>query len=196
MTTTNYIAFDLGASSGRTVIGRFDGETLSLEDAHRFENGPTRLLDSIHWNALSLFTEIKSGLAKAAAQLDGNIAAVGVDTWGVDFALLDKSGDMIGNPYHYRDSRNEGMLEAAFELVPRKEIFQQTGIQLNANQYPVPTAGNGPPEPGCAGDCRYPAVYARSVQLLAYRPQNQRILHCQHQPGLQHAAGALGHRLN
>jgi rhamnulokinase len=130
MATTNYIAFDLGASSGRTVIGRFDGETLSLEDAHRFANGPTRLLDSLHWNALSLFTEMKSGLARAAAQLDGNIAAVGVDTWGVDFALLDKSGDLIGNPYHYRDSRNEGMLEVAFELVPRKEIFQQTGIQL------------------------------------------------------------------
>jgi rhamnulokinase len=130
MTTKNYIAFDLGASSGRAVIGRFDGETLSLEDAHRFENGPTRLLDSIHWNALSLFTEIKTGLAKAATRLDGDIAALGVDTWGVDFALLDKSGDMIGNPYHYRDSRNDGMLEAAFELVPREEIFMQTGIQL------------------------------------------------------------------
>lgn len=128
--TTNFLAFDLGASSGRAVVGRFDGEKLSLEEAHRFPNGPTRLLDSLHWNVLSLFTEMKNGLAKAAGLLDGKIAAMGVDTWGVDFGLLDKNGELIGNPYHYRDSRTDGMVEKACQIVPRAEIFNQTGIQF------------------------------------------------------------------
>ena len=86
--TTNFLAFDLGASSGRAVVGRFDGNQLSLEEAHRFANGPTQLLDSLHWDALNLFTEMKNGLAKAVALVDGPIAALGVDTWGVDFGLL------------------------------------------------------------------------------------------------------------
>ncbi len=128
--TTNFLAIDLGASSGRAVVGRFNGEQLSLEDAHRFPNGPTRLLDNLHWDALNLFTEIKNGLAKVATEFDGEIAAFGVDTWGVDFGLLDKHGELIGNPYHYRDSRTDGMVERAFELVPRAEIFNQTGIQF------------------------------------------------------------------
>ena len=128
--TTNFLAFDLGASSGRAVVGRFDGNQLSLEEAHRFANGPTQLLDSLHWDALNLFTEMKNGLAKAVALVDGPIAALGVDTWGVDFGLLDKNGELIGNPYHYRDSRTNGMVERAFELVPRAEVFGQTGIQF------------------------------------------------------------------
>ena len=81
--TTNFLAIDLGASSGRAVVGRFNGEQLSLEDAHRFPNGPTRLLDNLHWDALNLFTEIKNGLAKVATEFDGEIAACGVDTWAV-----------------------------------------------------------------------------------------------------------------
>ncbi len=128
--TTNFLAFDLGASSGRAVIGKFDGERLSLEEAHRFDNGPTRILNSLHWNVLSLFTEIKTGLSRAAAQLNGDIAALGLDTWGVDFGLLDKHGELIGNPYHYRDSRTDGILEEAFALASREDIFQQTGIQF------------------------------------------------------------------
>jgi rhamnulokinase len=128
--TTNFVAFDLGASSGRAVVGRFDGERLSLEEAHRFANGPTRLLDTLHWDALNLFTEMKTGLAKAAAQTGGSLAALGIDTWGVDFGLLNRHGQLIGNPYHYRDSRTDGMVKRAFELVPREEIFAQTGIQF------------------------------------------------------------------
>lgn len=128
--TTNFLAFDLGASSGRAVVGQFDGNRLSLHEAHRFANGPTRLLDSLHWDALALFSEMKTGLAKAASQFNGNIAALGVDTWGVDFGLLDRRGELIGNPYHYRDSRTDGQVEEAFKLVPREEIFQQTGIQF------------------------------------------------------------------
>lgn len=128
--THNFVAFDLGASSGRAVLGRFDGQTLSLEELHRFHNGPIRVLDSLHWNALQLFTEMKTGLAKAAAVTGGDIAAVGIDTWGVDFGLLDSSGALIGNPYHYRDSRTDGIMDKTFEVVPQAEVFRQTGIQF------------------------------------------------------------------
>ncbi|RMF04763.1 MAG: rhamnulokinase [Chloroflexi bacterium] len=130
VTTTNFVAFDLGASSGRAVLGRFNGDTLSLEVAHRFHNGPTRVLDTLYWNALQLFAEMQTGLGKAAERCGGRIAALGVDTWGVDFGLLDKNGQLIGNPVHYRDSRTDGIMEKTFELVPRAEIFNQTGIQF------------------------------------------------------------------
>ena len=128
--TTNFLAFDLGAESGRAVLGRFDGEQLSLEEVHRFPNGPVRIHDSLHWNVLSLFSEMKLGLAKTIHEHEGELTALGIDTWGVDFGLLDQAGHLIGNPYHYRDSRTDGMLERAFELVPRQEIFGQTGIQF------------------------------------------------------------------
>jgi len=128
--TSNYLAFDLGASSGRAVIGRFDGERLLLEEIHRFSNGPVRVIDSLHWNVLSLFSEMKTGLGKAAGQCKGRLAALGVDTWGVDFGLLDKTGALLGNPFHYRDNRTDGMLEQAFAVVPRDEVFRHTGIQF------------------------------------------------------------------
>ncbi len=128
--TTNFLAFDLGAESGRAVLGRFDGQQLSLKEKHRFANSPTRIHDSLHWNALYLFNEMKHGLAQAVNELDGELAALGLDTWGVDFGLLDRAGNLIGNPYHYRDSRTDGMVEKSFEIVPREEIFKQTGIQF------------------------------------------------------------------
>jgi len=128
--TTNFLAFDLGAESGRAVVGRFDGERLSLEEMHRFSNGPTRIHDHLHWNVLNLFTEMKQGLAKTVNQHGVELSAFGLDTWGVDFGLLDRSDNLIGNPYHYRDSHTDGMVEKAFEIVPRVEIFEQTGIQF------------------------------------------------------------------
>lgn len=128
--TKNFLAFDLGAESGRAVMGHFDGERLSLAEIHRFPNGPTRLIESLHWNPLHLFVEMKHGLAKTISQQEGELAAFGIDTWGVDFGLLDRTGALIGLPYHYRDSRTDGLVERAFELVPREEIFGQTGIQF------------------------------------------------------------------
>ena len=130
MKTANFLAFDLGASSGRTVAGRFNGETLALDEIHRFDNGPTQILNSLHWDALLLFTEMKQGLAKAASELEDGVAGIGVDTWGVDFGLLDRQDNLIGNPYHYRDRRTDGMVEKAFSYVAREEIFRQTGIQF------------------------------------------------------------------
>jgi rhamnulokinase len=126
----NFLALDLGAESGRAVVGRFDGERLSLEEVHRFPNGPVRLHDSLFWNVLDLFAELKNGLARAVKEHHLEIAAFGLDTWGVDFGLLDRGGNLIGNPCHYRDSRTDGMVEAAYEIVPRAEIFEQTGIQF------------------------------------------------------------------
>ncbi len=128
--TTNFLAFDLGAESGRAVVGRFDGEQLVLEEVHRFPNSPVRVYPSLYWNVLNLFTEIKHGLAKAFSGSGGQLASLGLDTWGVDFALLDRAGHLIGNPHHYRDRRTDGILEKAFALVPREEIFEQTGIQF------------------------------------------------------------------
>ena len=95
--TTNFLAFDLGAESGRAVVGRFDGDKLSLEEVHRFPNGPTRVLDRLHWNPLNLFAQMKQGLAKAVNELDFEISAIGLDTWGVDFGLLDKNGQNIAS---------------------------------------------------------------------------------------------------
>src|SRR5712692_6419535 len=128
MKTLNLAAVDLGASSGRVMGGCFDGRRLSLEEAHRFPNGPVRVLGSQHWDVLRLFAEIKHGLALAArpAGLDG----IGLDTWGLDFGLLDRDDRLVGNPFHYRDARTDGMPERAFQRVPREEIFEHTGIQF------------------------------------------------------------------
>lgn len=125
-----FLAFDLGAESGRAVVGHFDGERLRLEDAHRFTTGPTRILDTLYWDALRLFSECKRGLGLAVAAHGPDLAGLGIDTWGVDFGLLAKDDSLLGNPRHYRDHGNDGMLEAAFALAPRETIFDRTGIQF------------------------------------------------------------------
>ncbi len=129
MASRTFLAFDLGAESGRAIAGVFDGARLELVEVHRFPNRPVQVGAHLHWDVLALWAEIQAGLRKAAARFD-EIASVGVDTWGVDFALLDAHDALIGNPYHYRDSRTEGMLEAAFARLPRERIFGFTGIQF------------------------------------------------------------------
>ncbi len=128
--TLSILAFDLGAESGRAVLGHLDGERLRLEEVHRFGNGPVPLLGSLHWDVLRLWAEVMAGLRAAAAQAGRALASVGVDTWGVDFALLAGDGSLLGNPYHYRDRRTDGIMEEAFQVVPRAEIYAQTGIQF------------------------------------------------------------------
>jgi rhamnulokinase len=127
--TKNLLAFDLGAESGRGVLGRFDGSRLTLDVLHRFPNGPVCTLDCLHWDVLRLFGETLAGLRRAAAE-PGGVASVGVDTWGVDFALLGRGGTLLGNPRHYRDPHTEGVMEAVFARVPREEIFRRTGLQF------------------------------------------------------------------
>ncbi len=127
--TRKLLAFDLGAESGRGILGHFDGETLRLEVVHRFANGPVRTLDTLHWDVLHLYREMTHALRRCAAD-HGGVDALGVDTWGVDFALLGREGTLLGNPRHYRDPHTETIMDEAFRQVPRLEIFLQTGIQF------------------------------------------------------------------
>ncbi|MFZ6030002.1 MAG: rhamnulokinase [Chloroflexota bacterium] len=124
----NLLALDLGAESGRAILGKFDGERIKLAEIHRFANSPLPLPDGLHWNTSGLWAEMLNGLGLAARE--GTLASMGIDTWGVDFGLLDSQDVLIGNPYHYRDSRTDGVMEKAFAIVPRQEIFAQTGIQF------------------------------------------------------------------
>jgi len=122
-----FAAVDLGADSGRVVLGRLEGGAVSLEVVHRFANRPVRLPDGLHWNLLELFADTLEGLAQAAARrpLDG----VGVDSWGCDYGLLDGASRLLGLPFHYRDERTHGMIERAHERVGREELYAVTGIQ-------------------------------------------------------------------
>jgi rhamnulokinase len=128
--TANFLAVDLGASSGRVLLGKWDGAHFELAELHRFANGPVNILGHQHWDVLRMWEEIKTGLAKYAAQGGGQLAGIGVDTWGVDFALLDKSGRLLGNPYHYRDLRTDGVPDIVHKTVPYSRMFQKTGIQF------------------------------------------------------------------
>ncbi len=126
--SAGYLAVDLGAESGRVVLGRFDGGRVSLEEIHRFPNTPVRLPDGLHWDVLRILSEIKDGLAKAVREEE--IEGIGIDSWGVDFGLLDGEGALVSNPYHHRDARTEGMMDEAFRLVGKEEIYRTTGIQF------------------------------------------------------------------
>ena len=125
-----YLAVDLGASGGRVLAGIFDGSSFELYEVHRFSNGPFGLGSHLYWNVLELWRNIQDGLRKAAAQFGESIQSVGVDTWGVDFALLGKNDELLGNPYNYRDPQNQGMIEKASEVVSRVDIFAETGLQF------------------------------------------------------------------
>ena len=125
-----FLAFDLGAESGRAVTGFFDGEKLRLEDVHRFPTGGTRIVNTLYWDALRLFSELKRGLSMAVEAHGADFTGLGIDTWAVDFGLLGKDDILLGNPRHYRDHANDGMLEAAFDIVPRSQIYARTGIQF------------------------------------------------------------------
>src|SRR5512145_10670 len=108
MSDHNFVAIDLGAASGRAVIGRLEDDKLRLEEVHRFPNGPVRVGDSLYWDVLRLWSEIQKGLALASQACGGRLSSVGLDTWGVDYGLLDSNDVLLGNPYHYRDSRTNG----------------------------------------------------------------------------------------
>ena len=125
----NFLAIDLGAESGRAICGAFDGERLTLSEVHRFANSPVRLPDGLHWDVLRLWSEIKESIGRAAHS-DQPPVSVGLDTWGVDFGLLDRTGTLLSNPYHYRDSRTDTMVDEAFRRMPRDKIFDATGIQF------------------------------------------------------------------
>lgn len=126
----SFLAFDLGAESGRGVVGSLEGGLLKLQEVHRFGNGPVQVMDTLHWDILRIWSEIQQGLALASRQYGGTLASLGMDTWGVDFGLLGSDDKLLGNPLHYRDHCTDGMMEAAFRKVPREEIYALTGIQF------------------------------------------------------------------
>lgn len=126
----NYIAVDLGAESGRVMLGRVADGKLSLEQMHRFANGPIQEQDSLRWDFDRLMTEIKTGIGLAARKADSPVKGIGVDTWGVDFGLLGADGRLLEKPYHYRDSRTNGMMDKAFAKMPKREVYENTGIQF------------------------------------------------------------------
>ncbi len=127
MSQKTVLAVDLGAESGRVMAVHFDGRQLELEELHRFPNGPVTVHGTLYWDILRLWAEIQTGIGKGEHY---NPAGIGVDTWGVDFGLLDKDGRLLSNPVCYRDDRTEGMMDAVFAQVPQHEVFTTTGIQF------------------------------------------------------------------
>ena len=125
-----YLAVDLGASSGRVLAGLFESGKLELVEMHRFWNGAVKKEDGLHWDIDQLFIEIKTGLKKGFETYGENVTAIGVDTWGVDYGLLDAEGQLINAPFHYRDSRIDNTMEQVFQTVPKKEIYARTGLQF------------------------------------------------------------------
>ena len=122
------LAIDFGASSGRAIIGSFDGEKISLEEVHRFSNDPVKVGDTMYWDVLRLFYNIKQGIINA--KLAGGFDSIGIDTWGVDFGLIDEFGCLLENPVHYRDERTVGLIEECAKTVPNEEFYGATGIQF------------------------------------------------------------------
>ena len=125
------LAFDFGASSGRAIIGTYEGGKLSLEEIHRFDNDPVKMNGGFYWDLPRLFHEIKQALIKAKAY---DYDFIGIDTWGVDYALLSKDGLLLGNPYNYRDERTIPVFENLKKEIPESELYAMTGIQnMNIN---------------------------------------------------------------
>ncbi|GAA4873969.1 rhamnulokinase family protein [Saccharopolyspora cebuensis] len=129
MSAAHVAAVDLGAASGRVVLGRVSPDRLELEEVHRFPNGPVRLRDVLHWDVLGLYRGILEGL-RAAGRAAGHLDAAGIDTWAVDYGLLDTTGALLGNPVHYRDARTDGVAEALHERIPAAELYAATGLQV------------------------------------------------------------------
>ncbi|GAA3787025.1 rhamnulokinase family protein [Streptomyces phyllanthi] len=125
----SYAAVDLGASSGRVMVGRVGPDSLELTEAHRFPNRPVRVPEGLHWDILALYGGVLDGLRAAGAQCGGRLDSVGIDSWAVDYGLLDADGALLGNPVHYRDSRTEGVAEKVWATVPAADLYAATGLQ-------------------------------------------------------------------
>ena len=123
----SYAAVDLGASGGRVMVARVGPAELALAEARRFPNVPVRLPDGLHWDVLRLYRDVLDGLRATAG--DG-IVSVAVDSWGVDYGLLDATGALLGNPYHYRDGRTEGLVEKVAARIPPADLYAVTGLQV------------------------------------------------------------------
>jgi len=130
LTMSNYLAIDLGAESGRVMLGRLAEGRLALEELHRFPNQPVELPSGLYWDSFRLHHEIVTGLAVAGRERQLRVDGIGIDTWGVDFGLVGSDGSLIDCPRHYRDERTNGMVERLFAVAPREEVFESTGTQV------------------------------------------------------------------
>ena len=126
----HYISVDLGAESVRVMLGSIDGDQLELQEIYRISNDPIEEGGALKWDFQAIFAGVKEGIRRAVGQVRGQVAGIGIDSWGVDFGLLDEEGRLMDNPYHYRDRRTEGMPEKAFEIMGQGEIFENSGIQF------------------------------------------------------------------
>jgi rhamnulokinase len=129
MPSGNYLAFDFGAESGRAILAQFQSGELRTREIHRFKNEPVEYGGSLHWDVARLWWEVRKALSNLG---ETRLAGIGVDTWGVDYALLGERGELLQNPYHYRDGRTTGVMQEVFSKVPKEEIYQATGIQFMA----------------------------------------------------------------
>src|SRR5258708_21101536 len=125
MARKTVLAVDIGAESGRVLAVHLDAQQLHTEEVYRFANVPVAVHKTLHWDILRLWADVETAIAKV-----GQVDCIGIDTWAIDFGLLDKAGHLLGNPVHYRDRRTDGMLEYVFSKVKRDEVFDQTGIQI------------------------------------------------------------------
>jgi rhamnulokinase len=130
MSKNQFLAFDLGASSGRAILGTLENGKLELTEVHRFKNQMTRIHGSYYWNIYSLFDELKTGLKKCINEFNIQPDSIGVDTWGVDYSLVSESGQLVGLPFAYRDHRTDNAIEDFFKVLPKKETYLLSGIQF------------------------------------------------------------------
>ncbi|MCL4703582.1 rhamnulokinase [bacterium] len=130
MSTSQYLAFDIGAESGRAILGALADGQLTIQQISRFANGTLEVNGHLHWNIYRLFEEIKNALQACAAQHTDKPASIAIDTWAVDFGLVGREGDILGLPFAYRDHRTAGMMEEMFKMVPQGRLYQLTGIQM------------------------------------------------------------------
>ncbi len=122
------LAFDIGASSGRGIVATFEDGKITLKEIHRFPNNGVNVRGTLYWDVLYLFDQIKQGIVNA--RLAGGFDSIGIDTWGVDIGLVDETGELLCNPIHYRDARNDKILEEVFEVISKDELYKKTGIQI------------------------------------------------------------------
>ncbi|HWA97598.1 MAG TPA: FGGY family carbohydrate kinase, partial [Pirellulales bacterium] len=130
MSENVYLAVDLGASGGRVFAGLFDGQSLRLDELHRFEHAAIPAAGSLYWDVLALWREILNGLRAGRAKYGARVRSVGVDAWGVDFGLLGRGDTLLGNPHSYRDPRTQGVMQRTLERVDRQQIYSATGVQF------------------------------------------------------------------
>ena len=176
------MALDLGTESGRAMLASFDGERIALQEAYRFANVPVRTLTSLHWDPLRLFDDIKRGLAQVAREHRGEIAGIGLDTWGVDFALLGRDDEPLGNPFHYHDARTTGIMARLFERCAARAGVCANGHPVSRNQFALPVVCNALAECARIGTCENVFDDARFDELLADGRQGVRIYRCDDDP--------------